>query len=177
MSYVTLRPTRQADLDFVIAAERHPDNAPYVGQWTLEQHKDAIASQNNAHLIVEKTSTATHFAQSMQSADRHSIGYVILVGLQDPHLSLLLKRIVILPKGKGFGRKTLQWVKRFTFEQLGYHRLALDVVGSNQRAQRLYRSEGFVDEGKLREAYKTPTGYEDLLLLSILESEYATNPS
>lgn len=163
MDDINLRPTRLEDLDFVLAAEQHPDNASYVGQWRRIQHEDAITSNNTAHLIVEKADVIT---------EPVSIGYIILVGLQNPHRFLLLKRIVILPKGKGFGRKALRLVKFFAFEQLGYHRLELDVVSSNQRAQYLYRSEGFVDEGRLREAYKTPSGYKDLLLLSLLEDEY-----
>jgi ribosomal protein S18 acetylase RimI-like enzyme len=158
---INLRPTRLGDLDFVLAAEQHPDNAPYVNQWSREQHEDAIASLDAAHLIVEKTGGAPA-----------RIGYVILGGLQNPHRSLLLKRIVILPKGKGFGRKTLRLVKAFAFKHLNYHRLGLDVFSSNQRAQHVYRSEGFVDEGRLREAYRTPSGYEDLILLSILSDEY-----
>lgn len=174
MTNVALRPTCQTDLEFVIAAERHPDNAPYIGQWTLAEHEDAIASPNKAHLIVEKIDKPdliTTSGQLTQFNSAQPIGYVILVGLQNPHLSLQLKRIVILPKGKGFGRLTLRWLKAFTFDHLGYHRLELDVVSSNSRAQHLYRSEGFTDEGRLREAYKTSTGYEDLLLLSILKQE------
>ncbi len=173
MDTINLRPTRPADLKFVLAAERHPDNAPYVNQWSLQQHEDAIAFENSAHFIVEKSNIATDSAgQSIHSQSAQSIGYVILIGLHNPHRSLLLKRIVILSKGKGFGRKTLQWIKAFTFEQMSYHRLELEVFSNNKRAQYLYRSEGFIDEGRLRDAIKTPQGYEDLLLLSILEDEY-----
>ncbi len=178
MDGIALRPTRQTDLKFVLAAERHPDNAPYVSQWSRKQHENAIASKNDAHFIVEKTTVGMNPEDQSTSAlpasyqSIQSIGYVILVGLENSHLSLLLKRIVILPKGQGFGRKVLRWIKAFTFEQSGYHRLELDVVASNKRAQHLYRSEGFVDEGRLRKAYKTPQGYEDLLLLSILKTEY-----
>ena len=139
MDAINLRSTQLEDLDFVLAAEQHPDNAPYVNQWGRAQHEDAIASLDTAHFIVEKTGVALA-----------PIGYVILGGLQNPHRSLLLKRIVILPKGKGFGRRTLRLVKAFAFEQLSYHRLELDVVSSNQRAQHLYRSEGFIDEGRLK---------------------------
>lgn len=164
MDSINLRPTYLADLEFVLSAERHPDNAPYINQWSREEHEDAIASQNAAHFIVEKADAIT--------ASGQPIGYVILIGLNSPHRSLLLKRIVILPKGQGFGRTTLRLIKSFAFETLDYHRLELDVVSSNQRAQHLYRSEGFIEEGRLREAYKTPDGYEDLLLLSILSNEY-----
>jgi len=155
---VTLRPTRLRDMEFVLEAEQHPDNAPYVEQWSQSQHEAAIVSENDAHFMVE--------------AMGRPIGYVILSGLQNPHKTILLRRIVIGPKGKGYGRQTLRWVKDFTFKQLGFHRLWLDVMVSNERAQRLYASEGLTAEGRLRDAYRTESGdYEDMFILSILESD------
>ncbi len=161
---VHLRPTTIADLDFVLSAESHPDNAPYIRQWTIEQHKGVIASPNDGHFIAETVTDPSACSSS-------PIGYMILMGLQDPHQTILLKRIVAVEKGRGYGRQMLRWVKDFTFTQLGYHRLWLDVVASNQRAQNLYFSEGFVREGILREAYKHPHRYEDMLILSILATD------
>lgn len=66
----------------------------------------------------------------------------------------------------------LQWVKMFAFEQVNCHRLWLDVIASNQRALNLYLSEGFIQEGTLREACKGIDGFEDMLILSLLRSEY-----
>ncbi len=43
----------------------------------------------------------------------------------------------------------------------------------NDRARALYLSEGFREEGLLRECLKTGDGYESVFILSILESEYA----
>lgn len=73
-----LRPTQLSDLDFVMAAERHPENEPFVNQWAVSQHKEAISSANDGHFIAE---------QAMKP-----IGYVILTGLQDPHQSITLGR-------------------------------------------------------------------------------------
>ena len=159
---VHLRPTEVADLPFVMDAEQHSDNAPYVNQWTIEQHKDAIASTNDGHFI----------AQTNNASGTARIGYLILTGLTDPHQVVLLRRIVVTAKGQGYGRQILQWAKQFTFEHLGYHRLWLDVVVSNQRAQALYLSEGFVIQGTLREAYKNEQSFEDMLILSLLRPEY-----
>lgn len=165
-----LRATQADDLPFVISAEQHIDNAPYVDQWSQSQHEAAIDSPDYGHFIVEPI---TRLKESISS----TVGYVIVSGVQDPNQVLLLKRIVIVEKGKGYGRGALQQVKAFAFEQLGFHRLWLDVVASNERAQALYRSEGFVIEGRLREAYKTNHGYEDMLILSLLSTEAALRPT
>ena len=42
------------------------------------------------------------------------------------------------------------------FRDLGAHRFWLDVKARNLRAQALYRSEGFVEEGRLRESVQAP---------------------
>ncbi|MEL6556312.1 MAG: GNAT family protein [Cyanobacteria bacterium J06621_11] len=153
-----IRPTQLSDLSFVLDAERHADNAPYINQWSIAQHERAITSSDEGHFIAEKAGTL--------------MGYLIVAGLQDPHQALLLRRIVAVEKGQGYGRAMLKWVKSYTFEQLDYHRLWLDVVASNQRAQSLYLSEGFAVEGTLREAYKSQYGFEDMLILSLLRSEF-----
>ncbi len=45
-STLILRPTAVADLAFVLAAEQHMDNAPYIGQWTQERHEAAISAED-----------------------------------------------------------------------------------------------------------------------------------
>jgi diamine N-acetyltransferase len=59
---ITLRATRNAALDYVLAAEDSPDNQPFIIPWTREQHIRALGDSNCAHLIVGAES---------------SVGYVI----------------------------------------------------------------------------------------------------
>lgn len=174
---MNLRPTQLADIPFILAAESHIDNASYVTQCSKAWHEMAIASADYAHFVVERTAdsdrTANNQTNSHQTDTATALGYTILAGIQSPHRSLEIRRIVVLEKGQGHGRKILRWIKAFTFEQLGHHRLWLDVLESNRRAKHLYESEGFVTEGVIREGFKTKTGYESMILMSILESEYS----
>ena len=160
---VSIRLTTLADVSFVLQAESASDNAPFVGQWTRAQHEAAIASANQAHFIIKRGD--------------HPIGYIILIGLSDPHSTLNLRRIVITQKGSGYGRQALRWIKAYAFDTLGIHRLWFDVIASNHRAQALYKSEGFIVEGILRDSWKTTGGYEDMLILSMLENEYRARQS
>jgi diamine N-acetyltransferase len=52
------------------------------------------------------------------------------------------------------------------------HRFWLDVKALNVRAQALYASEGFVEEGRLRESVRLADGYESLIVMSLLDREY-----
>ncbi len=155
---IHLEKTKPEDLPGVMEMENHVDNRDFVTQNNLERHLAIIASADEEHVKVI-------------DASGKMIGYSILVGLENPNKNIELRRLVIADKGKGYGRQTLRLIKQYCFGQLKSHRLWLDVVEDNLRAQHIYRSEGFVLEGLMREAHKTEKGYKNLLLLSILEHE------
>ena len=79
---------------------------------------------------------------------------------------------MITEKGKGFGKRAVQLVKELAFKRYRANRLWLDVKERNKRAQSLYTSQGFVVEGVLRQRLNTETGYESLVVMSILREEY-----
>ena len=99
---------------------------------------------------------------------------MILQGCRNPHRSIELKRIVLQADlhGRGHGRAAIRLLAQMAFRDLGAHRFWLDVKARNLRAQALYRSEGFVEEGRLRESVKTGDGYDSLVVMSMLESEH-----
>ncbi|MDZ4278572.1 MAG: GNAT family protein [Dehalococcoidia bacterium] len=157
---VSLRPTTAEDLDFVINTEQAEDNPAYVNVWSREQHRQFIDDSDTSHLIVDAVN------------DARRVGYVLIARRPDSNHSIELMRITIAEKGRGFGRDALRLVKTLAFDQLGAHRLWLDVRDHNLRAQRLYESEGFVREGVLRDYNRVGDRYESLIIMSILEHEY-----
>lgn len=157
---IIIKNTKECDLDFVVKCEREPNNAQYVGQWTKEQHRNALVQEDILHLIVEDKTA------------KKNVGYIIIAGLTNSNRNIEFRRFVISSKGKGFGRKSLKLIKKIAFEELKAHRLWLDVREKNERAQNLYKSEGFIEEGILRECILHEGAYESLIVMSILESEY-----
>ncbi|MFM7427667.1 MAG: GNAT family N-acetyltransferase [Elainella sp.] len=152
---VGLHKTTAADLDYVLQAEHDHQNRQYIIPWPREQHLQAMANPDMAHLIVW---------------DQTRVGYVILAGLLDPNQSLEFCRLVITEKGRGYGRATVERVKRLASETYRAHRLWLDVKAQNQRAQTVYRAAGFVTEGTLRECLKSAAGYESLIIMSMSDT-------
>lgn len=150
-----LRPTRLEELDFVLAAEAHPENAPFIRAWSRDRHAAALGHPDLRHLIVE-------------SGEGRPAGFVIVAGIQNPDRSVEFMRVVVTDKGRGMGRAVVREVKRLAFEDWGAHRLWLDVKTDNARARALYRSEGFEEEGILRECLRTGAGYESLVVMSLL---------
>lgn len=75
-------------------------------------------------------------------------------------------------RGKGIGTWMVRCTRDFAFEQLGLHRVSLDVFSFNPRAERAYLAAGFRREGVLREAVATAEGWADDILMAILEEEW-----
>lgn len=156
-----LRPTMQSDLDYVLSLERDPENLPYITPWEKIQHEAAIRFPDFRHFIIEA------------GPELERGGFLILIGCRNQHQSIELKRMVVQNKHQGVGRAALRVVKKIAFDDLGAHRFWLDIKKRNTRAQALYVSEGFVFEGELREAVKVEDGYDSLVVMSMLQDEYA----
>ncbi len=158
---VRLRPTTVADLEYVLAAEHDGENRRFVMPWTREQHGAALSHDDLLHRIIEDGGGA-------------AVGFVLLAGVASPHRSVEFRRIVVTGKGRGIGRAAIRAVQSLAFDDISAHRLWLDVKEHNARARRLYVEEGFVEEGCLRECLVAEGGgYESLVLMSMLEREYA----
>ena len=159
-----LRPTMLSDLDFVLSVERDQRNLPFITPWERTQHEGAVRFADFRHFIVEA------------GPDGSRDGFVILQGCRNPHRSVELKRVVLQSKGQGLGRACVRLLKRMAFRDLHAHRFWLDVKQLNTRALALYASEGFIEEGRLRESVRVSSdvtdGYDSLVVMSLLDREY-----
>jgi diamine N-acetyltransferase len=74
--------------------------------------------------------------------------------------------------GKGYGSEALLLLLDYAFGYLGFHRVAVGVVGFNERAIRFYEKVGFRREGIQRDGYYCDHAYHDFVMMSILEDEF-----
>ena len=162
-----LRPTMLSDLDFVASVETDQRNLPFISPWERTQHEGALRFPDFRHFIIEAGDN---------DAEGSRDGFVILQGCRNPHRSVELKRLVLQKKGQGLGRQCVRLLKRMAFRDLHAHRFWLDVKSLNERALSLYASEGFVEEGRLRESVRlfggSADGYDSLVVMSLLDREY-----
>lgn len=157
---VRLRPTMQSDLEYVVSLEHDDANLPFITPWERVQHEGAIRFPDFRHFIIEG------------GAGLDAVGFLILIGCRSPHHALELKRMVVQTKRQGYGRAALREAKRVAFDDLGAHRLWLDVKSRNTGAKALYENEGFLQEGVLREAVRVAGGFDSLIVLSMLRPEF-----
>ncbi|HUF53391.1 MAG TPA: N-acetyltransferase [Dehalococcoidia bacterium] len=128
---LVLRPTREADLDSVLAIERHPENAPFIGQWPREQHELTLRREGAEHSVVEAGSAIG--------------GYLITYDLTADAFGIWLQRLAVIDKSRGVGRSVLAAYLTDAMPRLGADSAILDVMRVNERAQAMYRSLGFAE--------------------------------
>lgn len=161
---ILIRKTLEKELSYVRKTEKDPTNSPYILQWSLQEHKKALTHNPNLlHLLV------------LDKQWNKPVGYVLIDGLEDKNDSIEIKRIAFSEKGKGYGRKMLQLIKKWAFIERKANRLWLEVVDHNNRAKSLYESEGFKIEGLQREALKINNNYQSIYMMSMLRREYQGN--
>ncbi len=134
-------------------------NSEMVGSDSRPDHEQRMAGGDATYLIVEH--------------DGQAAGFVILCGLRSRHHNIELKRIIVSEPGAGMGREALRLVESMVFGELSAHRLWLDVYSDNERARRAYRAAGFVEEGVMRECVWSGDRFRSMVLMSILEGEFA----
>ncbi|HEX3894387.1 MAG TPA: GNAT family protein [Terracidiphilus sp.] len=159
-----LRAAVTDDIPAILQIEQTPLARTYVGQWTEQRHL-ATLTGGDARYLVNASETG-----SLQA-------YVILRGFSEDSSAIELKRVVVAMPERGLGRKVVTEVQRMVFEEMGAHRLFLDVFEDNARARHLYESLGFTYEGVMRDAANRDGVWYNLHLMSMLENEYRGRPA
>lgn len=154
-----IRLTSEQDIPEVRKLESAPDSSAWVYQWTASQHLAALDDPDTGHWILENDQGET-------------VGYCIMKGLQNAFKVVELMRIVIGPKGQGFGRGAMEAVIQKVFSEIKARRLWLDVVDTNTRAIRLYEDLGFAHEGTLRESAIIQGKPVSMRIYGLLEREW-----
>jgi diamine N-acetyltransferase len=160
LSHMRIDAGLPADAAEIAAIEQLPEYRSYIGSWSTDEHRRMMANSDNEYFVARDDSDAVE-------------GFAILQGVQSEHHNLHLKRIAVRAPNRGLGRALLEHVMARAFEYHGAHRFWLDVFDTNTRARHLYAACGFREEGTMRESILRDGEYHTLVLMSLLDREYA----
>lgn len=95
----------------------------------------------------------------------------------DPATRSCTFRTLLGPGGRdrGVGTEATRLIIGHAFEQLGLHRVQLEVYGDNHRARRVYEKVGFVVEGVRREALARNGEWVDEVVMGVLDREWSAH--
>lgn len=127
----------------------------------------------------DQSSTDEKAVKDPQKAEPIPIGFMCLNwGGFGPkylhhHRSTELGITIAAPyQGKGYGSEALKWVLDWSFRFANMHSVTLGCVEYNTRGQKVYEKAGFVLEGRRRQVHFYDRKWWDVLLYSVLESEW-----
>ena len=149
----------ESDINMIIGIEKAPDNHDFICDGTYEEHLSEINDDKHLLLLFRRKFDGIPVGFSLSCIDFESDIFE-------------LRRIVIIDKGKGFGREAMNGHFRYAFEQAGMNRFWLDVYPNNEIGIKLYDSLNMHRDGILRQSYKTDKGYLDQIIYSMLKREY-----
>ncbi len=106
--------------------------------------------------------------------DLEAIGIAGLANIDERGASAEMRMIIgeVKDWGKGLGEEALRVLLGFGFDSRNLHRIWLRVAEYNQRAIRLYKKCGFVEEGRFRHDHYHKGEWRDACWMSILDSEW-----
>lgn len=72
---------------------------------------------------------------------------------------------------RGYGTEAMRLICRYGFQRMRLHSIELGVVAENERARHVYRKIGFVEEGRLRQAFRRDGRWHDVIVMGLLADE------
>lgn len=175
---VVLRPFTEDDLSAMQEALADPE----VLRLTGSVHGDEDEADPNDPVLAEKLRD-WYLSRNTQpdrldlavtdKASGQCVGEVVLNEWDAGNRSCNF-RTLIGPAGRnrGLGTEAIRMIVGYGFEQLGLHRIALQVYAFNPRARHVYERTGFVAEGILRDELRYRDQWVDATMMSILAQEW-----
>ena len=166
-----LRKPEPEDVDALYAWKNDPEIASMLVGFTTGYTRADLAKWVEFH----RSAADEAFFMITRRADNRAIGHVALYQLNH-RLGTGDFAILIGDRdawGRGLGRACTRWMCEYGFTQLNLRRITLGVLETNPRAYKLYKSLGFVEEGRLRQAQLKNGKFVDVILMAAFREELA----
>ena len=165
---VVLRPVRPEDVEPFWRARQDPV------AWAQTTEKPLLPqtlAEYRARYDAPSTDTSAQFAVDV---DGVLVGRAAMFGVDELARNAEIG-LSLLPdhQGKGYGRDVLRVLLGYGFRSRNLHRIHLQTLASNEPALRAYLAVGFVEEGRRREHAWVEGRYDDVVLMSVLRSEWS----
>ncbi|MDK1360842.1 GNAT family protein [Arthrobacter sp. zg-Y1219] len=167
-----LEPLGPEHFDGAWAALQDPEAMRLTGthaEFTPDQIRSWLAGLAGRHDRADWAVIRRPTGQDQDQKEQY-LGEVVLNDL-DPDNASVGFRIVLSPAdvlGQGYGTEATRAVVRHAFDDLGLHRVALEVFAFNPRAQRAYEKAGFTVEGRQRNALRWDGAWVDAVSMGML---------
>ncbi len=166
---VTLRTPRRSDTQILNeywsdleVASRASNRSPrtYTVEATQAMFDEFEKQEGMVRFVIEVEGEVVGDC-SLHDIDKHNRTCDVGIAIGRPHWS------------KGYGQEALRLLVDFAFAHHNMHRVALEVLADDPRAVACYTKVGFVEEGRLRQRDWRDGEYHDVLIMGILDQDWA----
>ena len=164
---VVLRPFRPDDADVMWESFGDAESNRLTGTHTVFTEEAVRAYYANRNEQVDRLDLAVE-----DQASGRCVGEVVLNDWNPDNRSCGFRILLTADgRGRGLGTEATQLIVGYGFDELGLHRIELEVYQFNPRARRTYEKVGFVAEGVMRDALLWDGEWIDATLMSMLETD------
>jgi RimJ/RimL family protein N-acetyltransferase len=163
----TIRRARPDDVEFLVALTSHDDVDPFLSARRATSRDELLGE-------VERSAREPEdFGRFIVEVDGKRAGVMgFAVGNKRSRIARL-GGLAIHPdfRGRKVSDEGARLLQRHLMNDLGYHRLELEIYGFNERAMRHAERAGFVREGVKRQAYWRHGEWVDGVLYGLIEGD------
>lgn len=174
MAEITLRPMTLADTSNIVRWRNQPEvykNLYTQNLITEEQHVGYF------HKYVETGLVRQYIIVAEIEGEPTNIGTVFLKGIDRESRKAEYGLFIgeLQARGKGFASAIASAALKIAFNELDLNRVYLTVFADNLPAIKSYERAGFKKEGVLRQDFFDGSCYHDVIIMSVLSSDYFEN--
>jgi RimJ/RimL family protein N-acetyltransferase len=164
---ISIRRAREDDVDFLHELVNDDDVEPFLG---------GRAALDRGSLLreIERSDAETEdYGRFVIEVEGERAGVMGFEVANRRSKIADLERLAVHPsfRGRRVADEAARLFQRYLFDELGYHRLQLEIYGFNERAQVHAERVGFVREGVRRRAYHRHGEWVDGVLYGLLKED------
>jgi RimJ/RimL family protein N-acetyltransferase len=166
---VELRRAEPLDVDFLLELLADEEIRPFLGPRTAAT-RDAVLEEIERSLAEPES-----FGRFVIEADGERAGMLGFHVANERSRIARLERLAIHPRfrGRRLADEAARLCQRLLLEELGFHRLELEIYAFNDRACAHAERAGFVREGRKRRAYRYEGEWVDSVLYALIPEDLA----
>jgi RimJ/RimL family protein N-acetyltransferase len=164
-----LRRAKPPDADFLLELLAEDDVRHFLGPNTAAARAEVLSE------IERSLAEPESFGRFVVEADGEPAGMLGFHVANERSRIARLERLAIHPgfRGRRLADDAARLFQRLLVEELGYHRLELEIYAFNERACAHAERSGFVREGRKRKAYLKDGEWVDSVLYAVVAEDLA----
>jgi RimJ/RimL family protein N-acetyltransferase len=164
---ISIRRARADDLDFIYELVNEEDVEPFLGG------RAALDRESLLREIERSASEPEEYGRFVIEVDGERAGVMGFEVANSRSRIAHLERLAVHPafRGRRIADEAARLFQRHLFDELGYHRLQLEIYRFNERAMAHAERAGFVREGVRRKAYLRHDDWVDGVMYGLLRED------